>query len=118
MVLVRCPTVNRQSAGSGLPVANQGVGHFSGFWTLPVDSGCCVLASQGQGLREADLLVWLGDFNYRVDAHYDQAKEAVRRGDLQALLAKARASFITLYPSARQQSVHLCTTPGAPAHSA
>lgn len=52
-----------------------------------------MLASQGQGLREADLLVWLGDFNYRVDAHYDQAKEAVRRGDLQALLAKARAQL-------------------------
>lgn len=36
-------------------------------------------------------MVWAGDFNYRVDAHYDQAKEAVRRGDLQALLAKARS---------------------------
>jgi hypothetical protein len=32
----------------------------------------------------------MGDFNYRLDAGYEEAKEAVRRNDLASLLAKAR----------------------------
>ena len=34
------------------------------------------------------MLVWLGDFNYRVDAEYGEAKGLVRRNDLAPLLAK------------------------------
>ena len=38
------------------------------------------------------MLVWLGDFNYRVDAEYGEAKGLVRRGDLSPLLAKVPLS--------------------------
>ena len=34
------------------------------------------------------MLVWLGDFNYRVDAEYGEAKSLVRRNDLSPLLSK------------------------------
>ena len=34
------------------------------------------------------MLVWLGDFNYRVDAEYGEAKSLVRRNDLLPLLSK------------------------------
>ena len=44
--------------------------------------------AQGQGLKEMDMLVWLGDFNYRVDAEYGEAKSLVRRNDLSPLLSK------------------------------
>ena len=46
------------------------------------------------------MLVWLGDFNYRVDAEYGEAKSLVRRNDLSPLLSKVRrvaASVITWF---------------------
>lgn len=39
------------------------------------------------------MLVWLGDFNYRIDCIYEEAKELVRRNDLQTLLAKVSPPF-------------------------
>jgi hypothetical protein len=39
------------------------------------------------------MLVWMGDFNYRIDCIYEEAKELVRRNDLQALLAKVGFSL-------------------------
>lgn len=37
------------------------------------------MRTQGQGMRDAELLVWLGDFNYRIDTTYEIAKENIRR---------------------------------------
>jgi hypothetical protein len=70
---------------------------------------------QGQGLKEMDMLVWLGDFNYRVDAEYAEAKSLVRRNDLSPLLSKvslpchitqAPACHLALIPG--QLNVSLC----------
>ena len=41
-------------------------------------------------MRSAEMLVWMGDFNYRVDMEYDPAVRAVQRlaaGDREALAA-------------------------------
>ena len=53
--------------------------------------------AQGQGLKEMDMLVWLGDFNYRVDAEYAEAKGLVRRNDLSLLLSKVPQLTEILY---------------------
>ncbi len=42
---------------------------------------------QGEGLRCADALIWLGDFNYRIDGQYDQVKELAISGEFGPLLA-------------------------------
>lgn len=34
------------------------------------------------------MLVWMGDFNYRIDASYEHAKELAHRNQLTDLLAK------------------------------
>ncbi|KAK9799381.1 hypothetical protein WJX73_007250 [Symbiochloris irregularis] len=34
---------------------------------------------QGQGMRDAELLIWMGDFNYRIDVTYEVAKDKIRR---------------------------------------
>ena len=46
---------------------------------------------QGQGLKEVDMLVWLGDLNYRIDSTYEHAKELAHRNQLSELLAKVRS---------------------------
>ncbi len=43
------------------------------------------------------MLVWLGDFNYRVDAEYGEAKGLVRRNDLSPLLSKVPLPTQHLY---------------------
>ncbi|BDA49078.1 probable type I inositol polyphosphate 5-phosphatase 12 [Coccomyxa sp. Obi] len=43
---------------------------------------------RGQGLKEVDMLVWLGDLNYRIDSTYEHAKELAHRNQLAELLAK------------------------------
>ncbi|CAL8463974.1 g3509 [Coccomyxa elongata] len=43
---------------------------------------------RGQGLKEVDMLVWLGDLNYRIDSTYEHAKELAHRNQLSELLAK------------------------------
>lgn len=40
-----------------------------------------------QGLLDADLVVWVGDLNYRVDVAYEEALEMVQAGDLSRLAA-------------------------------
>ena len=35
---------------------------------------------QGQGMRDAELLIWSGDFNYRIDASYELVKELASKG--------------------------------------
>ena len=43
---------------------------------------------QGEGMRSAEMLVWLGDFNYRIDLDYDTVVQLVRnfvKGDRAAL---------------------------------
>ena len=42
---------------------------------------------QGESLRSAGALIWLGDFNYRIDGQYDQVKELSIAGELAPLLA-------------------------------
>lgn len=41
----------------------------------------------GEGLRGAAALVWLGDFNYRIEGQYDEVKELAITGTLDPLLA-------------------------------
>ena len=36
-------------------------------------------------MKDAELLVWLGDFNYRIDVSYEVAKEKIRRNTRQSL---------------------------------
>lgn len=37
-------------------------------------------------MRSAELLVWLGDFNYRIGCTYTEAKERIRNNQLDYLL--------------------------------
>lgn len=41
----------------------------------------------GNGILSAAALVWLGDFNYRIEGQYEHVKELALRGDLGPLLA-------------------------------
>lgn len=41
---------------------------------------------QGEGLRAANVLVWLGDFNYRIDLPYGHVKELIAAGRLDMLV--------------------------------
>ena len=41
---------------------------------------------QGEGMRGAHMLVWLGDFNYRIDGGYEAVKERAIRNELGPLL--------------------------------
>ena len=45
---------------------------------------------QGQGMRDAEMVIWLGDFNYRIELSFEIAKEKARRKLLTDLLAKVR----------------------------
>lgn len=51
---------------------------------------------QGEGIRDAEVLVWCGDFNYRIDWDYDTVKKKIERfvagdhSELTALLEKVR----------------------------
>ena len=59
--------------------------------------------AQGEGLRDTEVVVWMGDFNYRIDCDYDTVVDKVRRfaaGDhsqLTALLEKARPLLEALH---------------------
>lgn len=46
---------------------------------------------QGQGMRDAEMLVWAGDFNYRIEASYEDALDHINRNELDWLLE--RVSF-------------------------
>ena len=49
---------------------------------------------QGQGMRNAEMLVWAGDFNYRIDATYEDAIDRIRCNDLEYLLERVCNLFI------------------------
>lgn len=68
---------------------------------------------QGEGMRSAEMLVWMGDFNYRVDMEYDPAVRAVQRlaaGDREALTAMLKK----VRPPSRGTSCRLGQMPHAP----
>lgn len=44
----------------------------------------------GEGMRGAQMLVWLGDFNYRIDGGYEAVKERAIRNELGPLLELVR----------------------------
>ncbi|KAK9832480.1 hypothetical protein WJX81_000147 [Elliptochloris bilobata] len=44
-------------------------------------------AAVGQGMRDAEMVIWLGDFNYRIETTFEDAKERARRRMLADLLA-------------------------------
>ena len=37
-------------------------------------------------MRDAEMLVWAGDFNYRIETDYDDALEHIRNNDLDYLI--------------------------------
>lgn len=53
---------------------------------LPFDSASVNVCVQGQGMRDAEMLVWAGDFNYRIEANYEEALEHIRNNDLDYLI--------------------------------
>ena len=85
---------------------------------------CVCEHMQGQGMRDAEMLVWAGDFNYRIEATYEDALDHIRNNDLDYLID--RVSTPLPPPSPRkmplltlcslmiavngQQSVHVCVS--------
>ena len=53
---------------------------------------------QGQGMRNAEMLVWAGDFNYRIESTYEDAMDRIRVNDLEYLLERV----------SHYRSTHLC----------
>ena len=49
---------------------------------------------EGEGMRGAHMLVWLGDFNYRIDGGYEAVKERAIRNELAPLLQMVGAAGI------------------------
>ena len=47
-------------------------------------------------MRDAEMLVWAGDFNYRIEASYEDAIERIRNNDLEYLID--RVSTLPLLP--------------------
>lgn len=41
--------------------------------------------SRGRRVKSHDSIIWLGDFNYRIDLPYDLVKERIKQGDLEYL---------------------------------
>ena len=41
-------------------------------------------------MRDADMIVWAGDFNYRIEASYEDAIEHIRNNDLDYLIDRVR----------------------------
>ena len=46
-------------------------------------------------MRAAEILIWLGDFNYRVNCSYEDAKEYIQHGWIKELLSKAGIVCVT-----------------------
>ncbi len=51
------------------------------------------LGAQGEGMRDVEMLVWAGDFNYRVDVSYADALSRIKAGQLDDLLHKVCLGF-------------------------
>ncbi len=43
-------------------------------------------------MRDAEMLVWAGDFNYRIEATYEDAMDRIRGSDLEYLLERVSLS--------------------------
>lgn len=67
--------------GSGLDAA---VANAAAAAAAVAEDGSAVV---GEGMRGAHMLVWLGDFNYRIDGPYESVKEHAIRNEL-GVLAK------------------------------
>ena len=52
-----------------------------------------MLLLQGQGMRDAEMLVWAGDFNYRIEASYEDALDHINRNELDWLLERVSAGY-------------------------
>ena len=46
-------------------------------------------------MRDAEMLVWAGDFNYRIEVGYEDAMQHIRGNDLEYLLD--RVSHLTYF---------------------
>lgn len=58
----------------------------------------CV-CQQGQGMRDAEMLVWAGDFNYRIEVGYEEALEHIRNNDLDFLIDRVSPPALPSSPS-------------------
>lgn len=45
-------------------------------------------------MRAANVLVWMGDFNYRINIGYDEAKALIAEGKLDPLLLLVSSSWV------------------------
>ncbi len=52
------------------------------------------MGAQGQGMRSAEMLVWLGDFNYRIACSYVEAKQSILLNELDRLLEQVMLSVL------------------------
>ena len=67
--------------------------------TVPANRQCILLVCfQGQGMRDAEMLVWAGDFNYRIEASYEDAIEHIRNNDLDYLVDRVSTAPLCHYP--------------------
>lgn len=47
-------------------------------------------------MRDAEMLVWAGDFNYRIEATYEDALERIRNNELDYLIERVRLKYFLL----------------------
>ena len=58
------------------------------------DNNCkSMLLLQGQGMRDAEMLVWAGDFNYRIEASYEDALDHINLNELDWLLDRVSSGY-------------------------
>ena len=50
-------------------------------------------------MRNAEMLVWAGDFNYRIEATYEDALDHIRCNDLEYLLERVCTPQHVLHPA-------------------
>ena len=74
--------------------------------------------AQGQGMRNAEMLVWAGDFNYRIDATYEDAIDRIRCNDLEYLLERVCNLLTSSFSYACADPAHhtSCSSDGAAVH--
>lgn len=57
-------------------------------------------------MRDAEMLVWAGDFNYRIEVGYDEALEHIRNNDLDFLIDRVSPPALPLSPSEPKAEGH------------
>ena len=50
-------------------------------------------------MRDAEMLVWAGDFNYRIEATYEDAMDHIRNNDLDYLVERVGFQVLLAAPS-------------------